>query len=52
MNQSVAAKQNVSDAEKMMRTPDKWRSMGLDNAVMAESTDEQDETTKWLQKAS
>jgi hypothetical protein len=51
MNQSVAVKQNVSDVEKMVRTPDEWRSMGLDNTVMAESTDDPDETMKWLDKA-
>jgi hypothetical protein len=51
MKQSVAVKQNVSDVEKMVRTPDEWRSMGLDNAIMAESTDDPDETMKWLDKA-
>ena len=51
MKQSVAVKQNVSDVEKMVRTPDECRSMGLDNAIMAESTDDPDETMKWLDKA-
>jgi hypothetical protein len=51
MSQSVAVKQNVSDVQKMVRTPDEWRSMGLDNAVMAETTDDPGETMKWLDKA-
>jgi hypothetical protein len=50
-NQALAVKQNVDNVEKMVRTPDEWRSMGLDNAIMAESTDDPDETTKWLDRA-
>jgi hypothetical protein len=51
MNQSVAVKQDVNHVEKMVRTPDEWRSMGLDNAVMAESIDDPGEAMQWLDKA-
>jgi hypothetical protein len=35
---SLATKQNVDDVEKMKYTPDEWRSLGIDRAVLAEST--------------
>jgi len=35
----------------MTRTPDEWRSAGLDNAVMAESASEPDAAERWLEKA-
>jgi len=31
--------------------PDEWRSAGLDNAIMAESTDDLEESEKWLDRA-
>jgi hypothetical protein len=49
--QALAVMQNVDDVEKMVRTPDEWRSAGLDNAVKAESTDEPVDSLSWLEKA-
>ena len=37
--------------DKMVRTPDEWRSAGLDNAIMAESAQDLSETETWLERA-
>jgi hypothetical protein len=41
----------MNHVEKMVRTPDEWRSMGLDNAVMADSTDDPGDAMQWLDTA-
>jgi hypothetical protein len=35
----------------MVRTPDEWRSAGLDNAVMAEASEDLSASESWLEKA-
>jgi len=49
--EALAVKNNVETVEKMVRTPDEWRSAGLDNAVMAESVHELSEAETWLDRA-
>jgi superfamily I DNA/RNA helicase len=48
---SLATKQNVDDVEKMKFTPDEWRSLGIDNAVLAESTDDPESAVESLDRA-
>jgi hypothetical protein len=47
----LAVKSSVENVEKMVRTPDEWRSAGLDNAVMAESSEDLSVSEGWLEKA-
>jgi hypothetical protein len=49
--EALAVKNSVETVEKMVRTPDEWRSAGLDNAVMAESAHELSEMETWLDRA-
>jgi hypothetical protein len=49
--EALAVKSSVYDVEKMVRTPDEWRSAGLDNAVMAESSEDLSKSESWLEKA-
>jgi len=35
----------------MVRMPDEWRSAGLDNAIMAESSDDLMDSVKWLDRS-
>jgi hypothetical protein len=37
---ALAIKQSVQKVEKMIRSPDEWRIMGMDNAVVAETCDD------------
>lgn len=47
----MAVKSSVDNVKKMVRTPDEWRSAGLDNAVMAEASEDLSESESWLEKA-
>ena len=49
--EALAVKSSVENVEKMVRTPDEWRSAGLDNAVMAESSEDLSVSVSWLEKA-
>jgi hypothetical protein len=49
--EALAVKNSVDNVETMTRTPDEWRSAGLDNAIMAESCDDLEEADGWLEKA-
>jgi superfamily I DNA/RNA helicase len=49
--EALATKQNVHDVEKMKCTPDEWRSLGIDNAVLAESTDDPTSAVDSLDRA-
>ena len=49
--EALAVKSSVDNVEKMVRTPDEWRSAGLDNAVMAEASEDLSESESWLEKA-
>ena len=42
---------SVESVEKMARTPDEWRSAGLDNAIMAESADDLLEKQTWIDRS-
>jgi len=42
---------SVSDVETMQQTPDELRSMGFDNAIMAEVGDDLDAAEGWMEKA-
>jgi hypothetical protein len=47
----LAIKNSIDEVEKMLRTPDEWRSAGLDNAGIAESSDDLEQSEKWLERA-
>ena len=49
--EALAVKNSVENVEKMVRTPDEWRSAGLDNAIMAESAQDLSEAESWLDRA-
>jgi hypothetical protein len=49
--EALAVKNSVDNVEKMTRTPDEWRSAGLDNAIMAETCDDLEGAEGWLEKA-
>jgi hypothetical protein len=49
--EALAVKSSVENVDKMVRTPDEWRSAGLDNAVMAVSSEELSDSESWLEKA-
>ena len=49
--EALAVKSSADNVEKMVRTPDEWRSAGLDNAVMAEASEDLSESESWLEKA-
>ena len=49
--EALAVKSSVENVETMERTPDEWRSAGLDNAAMAESSEELYDSEGWLEKA-
>jgi hypothetical protein len=48
---ALAIKQSVQKVEKMIRTPDEWRIMGMDNAVVAETCDDPEATVNSLDRA-
>jgi hypothetical protein len=49
--EALAVRSSVDSVERMTRTPDEWRSAGVDNAIMAESADDGAEAESWLDKA-
>jgi hypothetical protein len=49
---ALAVKQDVQDVKKMVRTPDEWRSNGVDFAMVAEGMhDDLEDAQRWLDKA-
>jgi hypothetical protein len=48
---ALAIKNSIVKVENMLRAPDEWRSAGLNNAVIAESSDDLEESEKWLERA-
>jgi len=48
--EAPAVKNSADNVEKMVRTPDEWRSAGLDNAVVAESCNDFQEAEECLEK--
>jgi hypothetical protein len=49
--EALAIKSSIDSVEKMVRTPDEWRSAGLDNAAMADTCDDLEKAEGWLEKA-